>query len=320
MRFKNHTDISEFLLVGLTADPELQSLIFSLFLAMYLVTIVGNLLILLVVSSDPHLHTPMYFFLSNLSLTDICISTTTIPKMLVNMQTRDQSITYAGCFIQMTLAVTLGGVENCLLAVMAYDHFVAICQPLQYRLILTPFFCVLLVAFSMLLSTGHALLHTLMALRLLFCTNVKIPHFFCELAQVIKFTCSDNYVNTLLIYVVGNIFFGVPIAGIIFSYTKIVFSILKMSSIGGRRYKAFSTCGAHLSVVFLFYSTGFGVYLSSAVTDSTAKNAVASVMYIVVPQVMNPFIYSWRNREMKTALRLLITRKPFILLCPFLGA
>ncbi|KAM6168118.1 olfactory receptor 7G1-like [Erethizon dorsatum] len=314
MKFKNQTVVSEFILVGLTDDPERQLLIFSLFLAMYLVTLLGNLLIILAVTSDSHLHTPMYFFLSSLSFTDICISTTTIPKMLVNMQMQDRSITYTGCFTQITCALTLGGVESCLLGVMAYDRYVAICQPLRYRLILTPYFCVLLVVLSLLLSTVYGLLHSLMALQLSFCTNVEIPHFFCELAQVIKLACSENYVNTLLIYSAGNIFFGVPIVGIIFSYTKIAFSILRMSPVG-ERYKAFSTWGSHLSIVFLFYGTGFGVYLSSAVTESSTENAVASVMYIVIPQMMNPFIYRLRNKEMKTALRLLITGKPFILLC-----
>ncbi|KFO28668.1 olfactory receptor 7G1 [Fukomys damarensis] len=313
MKFQNQTVVSEFFLVGLTDDPELQPLIFGLFLAMYLVTILGNLLIILAVSSDSHLHTPMYFFLSSLSFTDIYVSTTTIPKMLVNIQTQDHSITYTGCLIQITFVLTLGGVECCLLAVMAFDRYVAICQPLKYRLILTPYICVQLVLFSLFISAVHALLHTLMALQLSFCTNVEIPHFFCELAQVIKIACCDTFINTLLIYLAGNTFFAVSMAGIIFSYAKIVFSILRMSSVG--RYKAFSTCGSHLSVVFLLYGTGLGVYLSSAVTESSIKNAVASVMYIVIPQMMNPFIYSLRNEEMKTAVRLLVTGKPIILLC-----
>ncbi|XP_033613191.1 olfactory receptor 7G2-like [Fukomys damarensis] len=280
---------------------------------MYMVTILGNLLIILAVSSDSHLHTPMYFFLSSLSFTDICISTTTIPKMLVNIQPQDHSITYTGCLIQIPFAMTFIGLESCLLAVMAYDCYVAICQPLRYRIILSPYFCVLLVLLSLLISTLHALLHTLMVLRLYFCTNVEIPHFFCELAQVIKLACSENFINTFLIYSAGNIFFGVHIVGIIFSYTKIVFSILRISSTGGR-YKAFSTCGSHLSVVYLFYGSGFGVYLSSAFTKSSAKNSVASVMYIVIPQMMNPFIYSLRNREMKIALRHLISGKPLVFL------
>ncbi|XP_010611547.1 olfactory receptor 7G2-like [Fukomys damarensis] len=314
MKFKNHTDVLEFILVGLMDDPELQPFIFSLFLCMYMVTILGNLLIILAVSSDSHLHTPMYFFLSSLSFTDICISTTTIPKMLVNVQSQDYSITYTGCLIQIPFSLTFIGLENCLLAVMAYDRYVAICQPLRYRIILSPYFCVLLVLLSLLISTLHALLHTLMVLQLYFCTNMEIPHFFCELAQIIKLACSNNFINTFLIYSAGNVFFGVPIVGIIFSYTKIVISILRISSIGGR-YKAFSTCGSHLFVVSLFYGSGLGVYLSSAFTKSSAKNAVASVMYVVIPQMINPFIYSLRNREMKIALRHLISGKPLVCLC-----
>ncbi|EHB17255.1 Olfactory receptor 7G1 [Heterocephalus glaber] len=314
MKLKNKTVVSEFLLLGLTDDPELQPLIFCLFLVIYLVTILGNLLIILAVRIDSHLHTPMYFFLSSLSFTDICMSTTTIPKMLLNIQAQDQSITYTGCFTQSTCVFTFGGFESCLLAVMAYDRYVAICHPLRYQVILTPDLCILLVLLSLLLSTGHALLHSLLALQLSFCTNVEIPHFFCELAQLFKLSCSDTFINTLLIYSAANIFFGVPIAGIIFSYTKIVFSVFRMPSVGGM-YKAFSTCGSHLSVVSLFYGPGFVVYLSSAITDSSTKNAVASVMYIVIPQMMNPFIYSLRNREIKMSLKHLITGKPFIFLC-----
>ncbi|KFO24363.1 Olfactory receptor 7G1 [Fukomys damarensis] len=235
MKLKNQTAVSGFLLLGLTDDSELQTLVFSLFLSMYLVTVLGNLLIILAVSSDSHLHTPMYFFLSSLlSLSDICMSTTTIPKMLMNIQAQDQSITYPGCLTQSTAVMTFCGVDNCLLAVMAYDHYVAICQPLRYQVILTPDFCVSLVLLSLLISNGHAPLQTPMALRLTFCTNVEIPHFFCELAQIFKLACSDTFVNTLLIYSAANIFFGVPTAGVILSYAKIVFSVFRMPSVAGR--------------------------------------------------------------------------------------
>ncbi|XP_077651945.1 olfactory receptor 7G2-like [Urocitellus parryii] len=303
----NHTAVSEFLLLGLTDDPALQPLIFSLFLSMYLVTILGNLLIILAVSSDHHLHTPMYFFLSNLSLTDICMGTTSIPKMLVNIQTQDQSISYTGCLSQLCFVLIFSGLENCVLAVMAYDRYVAICYPLRYMVIMNPCLCVLLVLVSLLISILHGLLHTLMVLRLSFCTDLEIPHFFCELVQVIGLSCSDTLVNSLLKYSVGIIFFGVPLSGIIFSYIQIVSSILRMPS-GKGKHKAFSTCGSHLSVVSLFYGTGLGVHISSAVTDSPRKTAVASVIYSVVPQMLNPFIYSLRNRDMKKALRKLIRR------------
>ncbi|XP_005406173.1 PREDICTED: olfactory receptor 7G2-like [Chinchilla lanigera] len=310
----NKTVASEFLLLGLTDDPELQPLIFSLFLSMYLVTILGNLLIILVVSSDSHLHTPMYFFLSNLSFTDICTSTTTIPKVLVNIQTQDHSITYTGCLSQICFVLIFGGLESCLLAVMAYDRYVAICHPLRYTVIMNPQLCVLLVLLSMLITTVNALIHSLTVLRLSFCTDLEIPHFFCELVQVIKLSCSDTFINSLLIYSVTSLFAGVPLSGIIFSYTQIVSSIVRIPS-GDGRYKAYSTCGSHLSVVFLFYGTAFGVYMSSAVSDSPIKNIVASMMYIVIPQMLNPFIYSLRNREIQGALRHLFGRKPFLGLC-----
>ncbi|XP_021106835.1 olfactory receptor 7G2 isoform X2 [Heterocephalus glaber] len=305
MELKNQTIVSEFFLVGLTDDPGVQPLIFSLFLVIYLVTILGNLLIILAVSSDSHLHTPMYFFLSSLSFTDICISTTTIPKMLDNLHAQDQSITYTACLSQVSFVLIFGGLENCLLAVMAYDRYVAICHPLRYTVIMNPRLCVLLVLLSLLVTTVNALPHSLMALRLSFCSNLEIPHFFCELAEVIKLPCSDTRINYLLMYLGTSLFAGVPFSGIIFSYTQIVSSILRIPSVGGR-YKAFSTCGSHLSVVSLFYGTGLGVYMSSAVSDSSVKNSVSSMMYIVIPQMLNPFIYSLRNKEMKETLRHLI--------------
>nr|XP_026267651.1 olfactory receptor 7G2-like [Urocitellus parryii] len=308
MKARNMSVSSEFLLLGLTDDPALQPLIFSLFLSMYLVTILGNLLIILAVSSDSHLHTPMYFFLSNLSLADICISTTTIPQMLVNIQRKRKTISYAGCLSQVCFVLIFAGSENFLLAAMAYDRYAAICHPLRYTAIMNPRLCVLLVLVSLSISTVDALLHTLMLLRLSFCTALDIPHFFCELAQVITLACSDTLINNLLIYVTAGIFAGLPLSGIIFSYLHIVSSVLRMPSPGGV-YKAFSTCGSHLSVVCLFYGTIFGVYISSAVTDSQRKAAVASVMYSVVPQMLNPFIYSLRNRDMKGALRKLLGKK-----------
>ncbi|XP_014645901.1 PREDICTED: olfactory receptor 7G3-like [Ceratotherium simum simum] len=304
---RNHTEDTEFFLLGLTGDPELQSLIFSLFLSMYLVTILGNLLIILAVSSDSHLHTPMYFFLSNLSFTDICISTTTIPKMLLNIQAQNQGITYTGCLTQIVFALVFGVFENFVLAAMAYNRYVAICHPLMYMVIMNPRLCVLLILLSLSLSIVDALLHSLMVLRLSFCKDLEIPHFFCELAQLLKLACSDTLINNIMVYFGTSVFAGIPLCGIIFSYTKIVSSILKMPSVGGK-YKAFSTCGFHLSVVSLFYGTGLGVYISSALTNSSRNTAVASVMYFVVPQMLNPFIYSLRNRDMKVAFRKLISK------------
>ncbi|XP_030744124.1 olfactory receptor 7G1-like [Echinops telfairi] len=301
----NKTIISNFFLLGLTADPELQSLVFSLFLIVYLVTVIGNLLIVLAVSTDSKLHTPMYFLLSNLSFTDICLSTITIPKMLVNIQTQNQSITYTGCLNQIFFVLVFSLFENFLLGIMAYDRYVAICHPLRYTVIMNPCFCGLLVLMSLFISMMDALLHSLMVLRLSFCTDLEIPQFFCELAQVLKLTCSSALINNILLYFLACILGGVPLSGIIFSYSRIVSAVLRMPSASGK-YKAFSTCGSHISVVSLFYGPSFGVVFSSAFKHSSKKTALASVMYIVVPQMMNPFIYSLRNRDIKASLRKLI--------------
>ncbi|XP_032739798.1 olfactory receptor 7G2-like [Lontra canadensis] len=312
MEPRNQTVFSEFFLLVLTDDPELQPLLFSLFLSTYLVTILGNLLIILAVISDSHLHTPMYFFLSNLSFTDIYLSTTTVSKMLVNIQSQIQSISYAGCLTQVCFVLIFVCLENFLLAAMAYDRYVAICHPLRYTVIMNAQLCGLLMVLSLLISIANALLHSLMALQLSFCKDLNIPHFFCELAQVVKLACSDTFINNILVYVLACLLGGVPLSGIIFSYTHIFSSVLRLPSDSGK-YKAFSTCGSHLSVVSLFYGTAVGVYISSAVSDSSRRNTMASVMYIVIPQMMNPFIYSLRNSDMQGALKKLIRRIPSFL-------
>ncbi|XP_014446244.1 olfactory receptor 7G2-like [Tupaia chinensis] len=304
----NQTEVSEFFLLKLTDDPTLQPVLFSLFLSIYLVTILGNLLILLAVSSDSHLHTPMFFFLSNLAFTDIWISTTTIPKMLLCIQTQNQSITYTGCLTQLYFFLFFGTLENFLLTVMAYDRYVAICHPLRYMVVMNPQLCALLSLVSLFVSCVIALLYSLMVLRLSFCTDLEISLFFCGLAQIMKIACSDTLINNIVINIVALAFCGVCISGIIASYTKIVLSVLKIPSAGGK-YKAFSTCGSHLSVVSLFYGSGFGAYFSSVVSDSPRTIAVASMMYMIVPQMVNPFMYSLKNGDMMKALRKLVQRK-----------
>uniref|UniRef100_UPI00165922ED olfactory receptor-like protein OLF4 n=1 Tax=Halichoerus grypus TaxID=9711 RepID=UPI00165922ED len=297
----NNTGISKFLLLGLSEEPELQPLIFGLFLSMYLITVFGNLLIIVTVSSDSHLHTPMYFFVSNLSFVDICFTSTTIPKMLWNIQTHSKVINYAGCLSQMYFFILFAGVDMFLLTVMAYDRFVAICHPLHYMVIMNPQLCGLLVLVSWIMSILNSLLQTLMVLWLSFCTEVKIPHFFCDLSQMIQVACSDTVLNTTVMYFAAVLLGGAPLTGILYSYSKIVSSILGISSSQGK-YKAFSTCASHLSVVSLFYCTGLGVYLSSAAPQSSHSSAVASVMYTVVTPMLNPFIYSLRNKDIKRAL------------------
>ncbi|XP_045660156.1 olfactory receptor-like protein OLF4 [Ursus americanus] len=297
----NNTGISKFLLLGFSEDPELQPLLFGLFLSMYLITVLGNLLIILAVISDSHLHTPMYFFLANLSFVDICFTSTTIPKMLLNIQTQSQDITYKGCLSQMYFFLLFSGLDVFLLTVMAYDRFVAICHPLHYMVIMNTRLCGLLVLVTWIISLLHSLLESLMVLRLSFCTEVQIPHFFCELNQMIQLACSDTFLNNMVMYFAAVLLGGAPLSGVTYSYCKIVSSILGISSAQGK-YKAFSTCASHLSVVSLFYCTSLGVYFSSAATQSSYSSAVASVMYTVVTPMLNPFIYSLRNKEIKNAL------------------
>ncbi|XP_010629154.1 olfactory receptor 7G3-like [Fukomys damarensis] len=307
MKPENISDTAKFVLLGLSDDPHLQPILLGLFLSMYLVTVLGNLLIILAVISDSHLHTPMYFFLSNLSLADICFITTTVPKMIVNISTHSRVISYVSCLTQMSLFIIFGCMDAMLLTVMAYDRFVAICHPLRYNVIMNPKVCWLLVLLSFIISVLDALLHTSMALQLSFCTNLEISHFFCELDQLLKIACSDILINSMMEYLVTGLLGVVPLSGIIFSYTQIVSSVLKIPSAGGK-YKAFSICGSHLIGLSLFYGTGFGVYLSSTGAQSPRMSAIISVMYTVVTPMMNPFIYSLRNKEMLRSLGKLIFR------------
>ena len=251
MAQRNLTRPSEFLLLGFSEEPELQPFVFGLFLSMYLITLFGNLLIILAISSDSHLHTPMYFFLSNLSFVDICFISTTIPKMLWNIYIQSQVITYEACIIQVYFLMLFAGLDDFLLTVMAYDRFAAICHPLYYTVIMNPKVCRILVLVSWAISVLHSLLQTLMVLRLSFCGELEVPHYFCELNQIVQLACSDSFPNNLVIYITAVLLAGGPLTGIFYSYTKIASSIHRISSAQGK-YKAFSTCVSHLSVVSLF--------------------------------------------------------------------
>ncbi|MBZ3873354.1 Olfactory receptor 7D4 [Sciurus carolinensis] len=307
MESANHTGIAEFVLLSLSDDSQLQPLYFGLFLCMYLVTLLANLLIILAVTSDSHLHSPMYFFLCNLSFVELCLTSATIPKMLVNIQAQRKDISYRGCLTQVYFLMIFAGMDNFLLTLMAYDCFVAICQPLNYTVIMNPRLCVLLVLLSWLIMFWVSLLHILLLKRLTFSTGTTVPHFFCELSQLLKATSSNTLINIILLYVVTTLLGVFPVTGILYSYFQIVSSLMRLSSSVGKS-KAFSTCGSHLCVVSLFYGTGLGVHLSSARTYSSQGNMIASVMYTVVTPMLNHFIYSLRNKDVKGALGRLLSR------------
>ncbi|XP_070648369.1 olfactory receptor 7E178-like [Bos indicus] len=304
---QNLTSVSEFFLLGLSDDPELQPLLCVLFLSMYLITVLGNLLIIQAVISDSHLHTPMYFFLSNLSLADIGFISSTVPNMIVNIQTHSRVISCEGCLTQMSIFILFGGMDCTLLTAMAYDRFAAICQPLHYTAIMNPCLCCSLVLASFLVSLLESQVHNLIVLQLTCFKDVEISNFFCDPSLLHDLACSDTVTNNIVMYFVGTIFGFLPLSGILFSYYKILSSILRIPSTGGK-YKAFSTCGSHLAVVCLFYGTGLGVYLISAISQSPRKDVTASVVYTVVTPMLNPFIYSLRNRDIKRAMWKLLSK------------
>ncbi|KAM9747677.1 olfactory receptor-like protein DTMT [Dama dama] len=314
MTGRNQTIVSEFLLLGLPIESEHQNLFYALFLTMYVTTVVGNLLIIVLICLDPHLHTPMYLFLSHLSFSDLCFSSVTMPKLLQDMQSQDLSIPYAGCLTQMYFFLFCGDLESFLLVAMAYDRYVAICFPLHYTTIMSPRLCLFLVVLSWVLTTFHAMLHTLLMARLHFCDDNVIPHFFCDMSALLKLSCSDTRVNELVIFITGGLILVIPFLLIITSYGRIVSSILKVPSARGIC-KAFSTCGSHLTVVSLFYGAVIGLYLCPSASNSTVKETVMSMMYTVVTPMLNPFIYSLRNRDMKGALGRVFWKKktPFSL-------
>ncbi|KAM6155670.1 olfactory receptor 1F1-like [Rhynchocyon petersi] len=310
MRGANQSSVSEFLLLGLFRQSQQQHLLFVLFLSMYLATVLGNLLIVLAISMDSRLHTPMYFFLSNLSFVDICFSSTTVPKMLANHILGSQAISFPGCLTQMYFLFEFADMDNFLLAVMAYDRFVAVCHPLHYTTKMTPQFCTTLVAGSWITANLNALLHTLLTAPLSFCAKNVIPHFFCDVTLLLKLSCSDTHLNEMMILTEGALIMITAFICILASYSHITCTVLRVPSTKGK-WKAFSTCSSHLAVVLLFYGTIIAVYLNPASSHSTENDPAATVMYTVVTPMLNPFIYTLRNKDMKEAVRKMTARRMF---------
>nr|XP_012418245.1 PREDICTED: LOW QUALITY PROTEIN: olfactory receptor 1J4-like [Odobenus rosmarus divergens] len=308
MNLENRSSVSEFLLLGLPIQPEQQGVFFALFLGMYLTTVLGNLLITLLIRLDSCLHTPMYFFLSHLAFSDVSLSSVTVPKTLMNMQTQQQSIPYVGCISQVDFFIFFGCLDNLLLTVMAYDRYLAVCHPLHYTTIMKEGLCIILVAGSWFFFCVQTLLHTLLVGQVSVCAGTIIPHFFCDLAVVLKSSCSDTSLNELLILTEGGLIFILPLSGILGSYIRMAGIILKVSSFK-RISKVLSTCGSHLSVVFLYYGTIAGAYFFPSSGNSKNKNIIASVMYMVVTPRLNHFIYSLRNKDMKHALQKIFRTK-----------
>ncbi|XP_060058434.1 olfactory receptor 1D2-like [Erinaceus europaeus] len=305
----NQSGVSEFLLLGLSENLKEQQVLFWMFLVMYLITVVGNMLIALAIGSHSRLHTPMYFFLANLSFTDLCFVTNTIPKALVNLQSENKAISYAGCLTQLYFLVSLVTLDNFILAAMAYDRYVAICRPLHYVTIMNPELCLLLLTLCWILSFLYGLTLTLLMTTVTFCESPRIHYIFCEMYVLLRLTCSNIQIILVVMITTGCFIFFTPLGIMILSYVWISRAILRIPS-AASKYKAFSTCASHLAVVSLFYGTLCMVYLKPLKTYSL-KDSVATVMYAVVTPMMNPFIYSLRNKDMHRALGGLLLGKAF---------
>ncbi|XP_058546711.1 olfactory receptor 5B3-like [Neofelis nebulosa] len=297
----NRTEVTQFILLGLTSDPELQVPLFIVFTLIYLITLVGNLGIIVLILLDSRLHTPMYFFLSNLSLVDLCYSTAVTPKVMAGLLIRDKVISYNACAAQMFFFAAFATVESYLLASMAYDRYAAVCRPLHYTTTMTTGVCASLAIGSYTYGFLNASIHTGDTFRLSFCMSNVIHHFFCDVPAVMVLSCSDRRVSELvLVYVVSfNRFFALMV--ILISYIFIFITILKMHSSTGYQ-KALSTCASHLSAVSIFYGTVMFMYLQPSSSHSMDTDKMASVFYTMVIPMLNPVVYSLRNKEVKSAL------------------
>uniref|UniRef100_A0A670JZ04 Olfactory receptor n=1 Tax=Podarcis muralis TaxID=64176 RepID=A0A670JZ04_PODMU len=305
----NQTSISEMVLLGISALAEHQSLLFFLFLFIYLLTLLGNLLIILLIRFDDHLrHTPMYFFLSYLSLADAMFASTTVPKILMSLMSETKTISFNGCLIQMYFFLTFGNTDNFLLACMAYDRYVAICRPLHYTTMMSHKCCLVLASGSWIVSALHSLLYTLLVSRLSFCASREIPYLFCD--PLLQLSCSDTSVNEAVIFFEGVIVVLGPFVLVILTYVRIVVAVMKLSSSGRR--KAFSTCGSHLTMVTLFYGAIIAVYFLPTSSYSSQRGAVFAVVYTVITPMSNPYIYSLRNKDVKEALWGLLGKRVFL--------
>ncbi|XP_057572486.1 olfactory receptor 1A1 [Hippopotamus amphibius kiboko] len=306
MREDNQSSTLDFILLGVTGQQEQEAFFFFLFLFIYPITLIGNLLIILAIRSDICLHNPMYFLLANLSFVDIFFSSVTIPKMLANHLLGTKAISFGGCLTQMYFMIALGNTDSYILAAMAYDRAVAITRPLHYTIIISPQTCVLLVIGSWVVGNANALPHTLLTASLSFCGNQKVANFYCDITPLLKLSCSDIHFNVKMMYL-GVAVFSVPLLCIIISYVRVFSSVLRVPSTKGLL-KAFSTCGSHLTVVSLYYGTVMGMYFRP-LTSYSLKDAVITVMYMAVTPMLNPFIYSLRNRDMKAALEKLFSKR-----------
>ncbi|XP_048339662.1 olfactory receptor 5D18-like isoform X2 [Sphaerodactylus townsendi] len=310
MKEKNHTSVTMFILLGFTENPELHIILFLVFLLIYLVTLIGNIGIIILIRVESHLHCPMYFFLSHLSFVDICYSSSITPRFLIDSVSTMKEISLAECAVQMYLFVMFVVTESFILAVMAYDRYVAICNPLLYTAVMSRKLCIQLVAGSYIGGIVCALVHTCSAFRLDFCGPNAINHFFCDISPVLDLSCSDNHTNKVLLFIFATFVETSTIIIILMSYLFIITSVLKIQSNKGK-YKAFSTCASHFTAISIFHATILFMYCQPNGTHSLDTDKIASIFYTMVIPMLNPIIYSLRNKEVKGAFRRLVDKTHF---------
>ncbi|XP_006864803.1 PREDICTED: olfactory receptor 13C8-like [Chrysochloris asiatica] len=316
MERTNDSTLTEFVLVGLSAHPKLQTVFFVLVLWMYLMILLGNGILISVIIYDNHLHTPMYFFLCNLSFLDICYTSSSVPLILDNFLTVRKTVSFSGCMVQMSLSFAMGATECVLLGMMALDRYVAICYPLRYPIIMSKGTYVPMAAGSWLTGLADSLVQTSLAIQLPFCANNVISHFVCEILAILKLACADISINVISMAGSNLIVLVIPLLVISISYIFIIATILRIPSTEGKR-KAFSTCSAHLTVVVIFYGTIFFMYAKPKSKNSIGTDnqdiidALISLFYGVMAPMLNPLIYSLRNKDVKAAVKTMMSRKHF---------
>ncbi|XP_028718515.1 olfactory receptor 145-like [Peromyscus leucopus] len=310
MVLTNGSSVTEFILLGLTDNPDLQIPLFLVFLVMYMITALGNLTLIILIVLNSHLHSPMYFFLFNLSFIDLCYSSVVTLKMLMNFLVKKNVIGFAGCMTQLYFFCFFVISECYVLTAMAYDRYVAICNPLMYNVAMSPKVCFFLMIGSYLMGFFDAMIHTGCILRLTFCDGNAINHYFCDLLPLMKLSCTSTYVNEIEIFIVGGKDITLPSIVVFISYGFILSSILQIRSTAGKS-KAFSTCSSHIIAVSMFYGSCAFMYLKPSSIGSLNEGKVSSVFYNIVVPMMNPLIYSLRNKDVKVALRKTLNRKKF---------
>ncbi|XP_055972158.1 olfactory receptor 2D2-like [Sorex fumeus] len=305
MRETNQSQVTEFFLLGLSDDPLTQKLLFTLFLLVYLVTVLGNLLLMSLIWIDSQLHTPMYFFLCNLSLDDLCLSTIIVPQVLAHLLSRNKIISFTRCAVQLLLSLIFGCTQCVLLAVMSYDRYVAICNPLHYSNIMTWKVCVQLAAGSWTSGIFVSVMDSTFTIKLPYRGSNTISHFFCEAPAMLDLASADTHTTEMVIFLMGVVILLIPVSLVLVSYGHIIVTVVKMKSAAGRL-KAFSTCGSHLIVVTLFYGSATLTYMTPKSSKELKK--VMSVFYTMVPCMINSIIYSLRNKDVKGALKKIATK------------